>query len=408
MRGLCALASVMVTATVFAAGCGAGAEAAPAPRGDAPPRIEQAIAAADADSVAHGASLFVDLECARCHARRDVVPEPERDCAGCHRTIHEGTFSHEGVTEAMHADFRGHVRHLLDVPALDHVDGWLRRAWIAQFLLAPHDLRPALEDSMPALPLTDEEATALAAYLAPSPMREQALPADPATITRGRERASQLGCQRCHAFGDLWPAPLDAPPLAPDLVHARARLAPSALVAFLLDPSALRPDTTMPRLVEDEASAIELAAFLLGAPVSPPPPAPPLERLPLLERAVSFDEIEARVFRRSCWHCHADQERAYGDGGPGNTGGFGFEARDVDLSSYAHVMAGARDHDGAPASLFRDVGGEPLLVRVLLARHDERRGILDASVRGMPLGLPPLEPEQIQLVESWIAQGRPR
>jgi hypothetical protein len=29
-------------------------------------------------------------------------------------------------------------------------------------------------------------------------------------------------------------------------------------------------------------------------------------------------------------------------------------------------------------------------------------------VRGMPLGLPPLEPEQIQLVESWIAQGRPR
>jgi hypothetical protein len=29
-------------------------------------------------------------------------------------------------------------------------------------------------------------------------------------------------------------------------------------------------------------------------------------------------------------------------------------------------------------------------------------------VRGMPLGLPAVGPEEIQLVESWIAQGRPQ
>jgi hypothetical protein len=28
-------------------------------------------------------------------------------------------------------------------------------------------------------------------------------------------------------------------------------------------------------------------------------------------------------------------------------------------------------------------------------------------VLGMPLGLPALSPEEIQLVDSWIAQGRP-
>jgi hypothetical protein len=28
-------------------------------------------------------------------------------------------------------------------------------------------------------------------------------------------------------------------------------------------------------------------------------------------------------------------------------------------------------------------------------------------MRGMPLGYPSLTPEEIQLVESWVAQGRP-
>ena len=33
--------------------------------------------------------------------------------------------------------------------------------------------------------------------------------------------------------------------------------------------------------------------------------------------------------------------------------------------------------------------------------------LLDPSLRGMPLGLPSVTPEELQLVESWIAQGRP-
>ena len=52
--------------------------------------------------------------------------------------------------------------------------------------------------------------------------------------------------------------------------------------------------------------------------------------------------------------------------------------------------------------------GTPRLVRALLARRDEEAGHPDALVRGMPLGYPSLSPEEIQLVESWVAQGRPR
>jgi hypothetical protein len=47
-------------------------------------------------------------------------------------------------------------------------------------------------------------------------------------------------------------------------------------------------------------------------------------------------------------------------------------------------------------------------VRALLARHAEERGAATGEVRGMPLGYPALSLEDIQLVETWIAQGRPR
>jgi hypothetical protein len=48
--------------------------------------------------------------------------------------------------------------------------------------------------------------------------------------------------------------------------------------------------------------------------------------------------------------------------------------------------------------------GLPWLVSVLMARHAEVRGHQVEGVRGMPLGLPPMSLEDIQLVESWIAQ----
>ncbi len=49
-------------------------------------------------------------------------------------------------------------------------------------------------------------------------------------------------------------------------------------------------------------------------------------------------------------------------------------------------------------------------MRGRVGEDGERESIVEPGegVRGMPLGLPPMSMEQIQLVESWIAQGARR
>jgi len=359
--------------------------------------------------VARGRQVFESFECGRCHARADApAVEASHDCAGCHRAIHEGSYAREGVTAELAHRFQRNVRHLVEVPSLDHLDGWLSRDWLAAYLREPHDVRPGLEESMPRLAIDASQAADLATYLVPSEPASAGAPRETASATRGAEIARRSGCASCHAFGDRWPPPEGGRASAPDLLEARARLSRAAAERFLLEPRSVRPASTMPALVRDPGEAADVVAFLFEAPVTARASEALPQRLPLLERPVSFDEVAERVLRRSCWHCHADESLAYGDGGPGNTGGFGFAPREVDVSSYEHLMAGGVDADGRRVSLFREVDGEPLLLRVLIARHDEERGVVDPDVRGMPLGLPALSPEQIQLVESWIAQGRPR
>jgi hypothetical protein len=132
-------------------------------------------------------------------------------------------------------------------------------------------------------------------------------------------------------------------------------------------------------------------------------------RLPPLDRKVTYDEVSTKVFRRTCWHCHGEPDYAAGDGGPGNTGGFGFKPRGINFVDYGSVQAGRVDDQGERHSLFeKTADGTPRLLGALLARRDEEAGRPRADLRGMPLGYPSLSPEDVQLVESWIAQGRPR
>ena len=152
--------------------------------------------------------------------------------------------------------------------------------------------------------------------------------------------------------------------------------------------------------------AADIAAYVLGAALTPEP-RQIYARLPVLTRRVSFEEAKRQVFSRTCHHCHTDADSSGGDGGPGNTGGFGFEPRGVSLSSHASILAGYVDALGQRRLFEPLADGTPRLVAALLARHDETNGEPRAGVRGLPLGLPPLAPEDIQLVESWVAQGKP-
>jgi hypothetical protein len=158
-------------------------------------------------------------------------------------------------------------------------------------------------------------------------------------------------------------------------------------------------------LSSDEAG--DIASYILGAPLTPEL-RPSFAALPLLTRHVAFDEVNRRVFSGTCHHCHTDADSSGGDGGPGNTGGFGFAARGVSFSSHASILAGYVDARGERRSLFEPLAdGTPRLVAALLARHDELNQMPRTDVRGMPLALPPLSAEDIQLVASWVAQGKP-
>jgi len=162
-----------------------------------------------------------------------------------------------------------------------------------------------------------------------------------------------------------------------------------------------------------ESDARDIAAYLMTTKLDPePPPSAPLERLPLLDRPVGFDEVSNRIFKKSCIHCHADPDPKGGDPGPGNVGGLGFAPRGIRLTSYAGFELGYVGKGGARRSLVAkepslEKWGGSRLVAALVARHEETSGRPLDEVRGMPLGLPALSAEDIQLVESWVAQGAP-
>ncbi|HEX7668842.1 MAG TPA: cytochrome C oxidase Cbb3, partial [Polyangiaceae bacterium] len=277
--------------------------------------------------------------------------------------------------------------------------------------------------TMPRLDLSPEQARDLASYLT----RDEAKLDDPGTralpsgsLERGRALLEAKGCGGCHAFTGAPPLPTvptvatgtdaqkKAVQLAPDLRLVRERFRADALVDWLVAPSSLKADTLMPSHSLTGPEANDLATYLTRVELRPITKTPLPPRLPVLSRRVTYHEVENRVLSITCRHCHGNPDVAGGDGGPGNTGGFGFLPRGLDLSTYRSAAAGLMREDGQRHSLFEHgPDGMPLLVAALRARQSEEAGQPVAGVRGMPLGLPAISAVDLQLVETWVAQGRP-
>lgn len=363
-----------------------------------------------------GMRLLETYQCPRCHEGTGLpAVRQEKHCVSCHQSILKGTFP---IDSATLKTWQSHLHSLNAAPSFVGIGKRLRRDFVKDFLLRPYDVRSGLPAMMPRLGISETQAAAIAQALIPHEQLD--LPKGDAEA--GRKLVAMLGCAACHNMGGFpgmesaqKPAALRAAydaqtvlPLAPDLRFVRDRFQPGMLARFLLSPKDIKPDTPMPAFGLNPTQATDISTFLWTAPLSLVSKTPIPKRLPILERKVGFDEVNERVFRRTCWHCHSTPAYANGDGGPGNTGGFGFKGRGFSVTTYADIASGRLNDQGERESVFAKLpDGTPLLLNALLLRQKEVWGEIDPKHRGMPLGLPPLTPEQIQLVESWIAQGRP-
>jgi Cytochrome c len=391
---------------------------------DAQARIDVPPAPVAVASVEHGKELVLTYQCNRCHdGTGHEAAVQAKHCVHCHKDIMEDRFK---AAPASIAKWKPRVKELADAPSLEATGKRFTRRWVEDYLLQPSDVRPHLQQYMPRLAITPADARDIAAYLVPQieqPISEPAktLELAGADLGKGRQLIETKGCGSCHVFTGVVAVPSSTPPamspkdfdvghkLAPDLRFARERTTPAKLVAWLKDPALVKADTKMPKIPLSDAEVKDLAGYILTVELTPPPRPQKRERLPVLTRKVLFKEVDEKIFHRTCWHCHSEPDYSIGDGGPGNSGGFGFKPRGLNLSAYEGIAAGFVDDKNERQSVFaKDKDGVPRLVRALLARHDEEGGAATSEVRGMPLGYDPLSVEEIQLVDTWIAQGRPR
>ncbi len=360
--------------------------------------------------------------CASCHQIQGVRASASASCVGCHERVLAAPQS--GLGRAPH------VVHYLHAPDLRRITRRLRADYIERFVRDPHDVRPRLEETMPRLPVSEEDARLIVSFLRSS-AGEVSVPSSPApsraNVERGRRVFVDSGCPTCHELGNL-DFGVHIPPIAlmgmgrpayeaPNLRFARERLTPDVALAWILNPRSIDPETQMPHpeLSREDAIAARDFVFLVdpGSPVTPPAP-PRAEDLRRVSRQVRFADVR-RIFQRSCIHCHAHTS------GPGAASAFGFEPSSLDLSSIEGVRAGAALPDGTHRSVIDpDESGVPPLVARLLRRHAEAaRDVTSPGhdpimpiVRerptervGMPLGLPPLPVDDIRTIATWIAEG---
>ena len=180
---------------------------------------------------------------------------------------------------ALYAELRCGVCHDVPAsginipPALANTGDKFQTAWLEAYLKSPHrrhwmstGMRPVLR--MPNFLLSDEEAQALAAFLATkrdtTRTKKFSLRNNLAGVTEGKQIYQEYVCYGCHKIGD------EGGEVGPDLNGVGKRLQPEYLAAFLKNPQAFIPGTPMKisELWDEEIQA--LVAYLISLKESQP------------------------------------------------------------------------------------------------------------------------------------------
>ena len=63
----------------------------------------------------------------------------------------------------------------------------------------------------------------------------------------------------------------------------------------------VKPGALMPSMKLSLKEARDIARYIMTAELSPEPAPKLAQRLPLLDRRVSYEEVSEKVFRKTCW-----------------------------------------------------------------------------------------------------------
>lgn len=368
-----------------------------------------ALAACRAASASeHGAAALAALQCNDCHAIPGVAEPPRTEsCSGCHawiRTVQRSPAARQAAMSIFPnwLRYEQNVKTYFAVPDLGLAAARLDPEWVRSYLQDPYDTRPAMPETMVRLGADAQGIDALVAWFRDGQRSVAVTPApDLGNVAAGAALFTERGCAACHAFGGASPGP--GIPAAPDLQHARDRMTDDALVAWIMDPPAFG-STTMPNLGLTAGQATALRDYLVLA--DPRPHPSPLAvasssapRSPVAEPR--WADVESRVFGTICVHCHMDPAQNEGRVGPGNGGGFGWPATGLELQTYASVRA------NGPAILAALHRRELEAPRDYVQPGEAPTAVPRPVKPGMPLGLPPIAPNDIAMVELWYAKGAP-
>ncbi len=403
-------------------------------------------------AITAGYEVFRENQCTRCHEIDGQEGHGRAfDCVSCHvfmknlksdkRRYAQLTAKHGKEIIDRYID---KIQHELVIPNLTQIARRVRPDWIGEFLPAPYDLRPSFDESMIRNQLTKPEIDKLVRYFAavadmPDPLAADYRPAPlppeplPAWLEKGKALFIEKTCSTCHTFGNVdlghdaeyLLTMKETTQLAPNLRFARRKVRADKIVDWIVDPPALVPAATMPKLAitRDEAATIATYIFygdpeLITEPVDakallqPPPP---------LDHDVGWAEAKEETLGYVCVHCHMNDHEK--DTGPGNGGGFGYPGIGLAFRTYERSMWGAVDKDTKKRySVFEKRPGErlPRVIEVLLVRRvenlrdnvppfqDRKVPSFGGSPRlGMPLGLPALSDERIATLMKWIEDDCP-
>jgi mono/diheme cytochrome c family protein len=227
--------------------------------------------------------------CGKCHREEELPFEPqftdgrklftEAGCAGCHDV--------EGLRPA---DKIGPDLGRLGSKAFPH---WLRR-WLKN----PRDYLPRTR--MPNFLLTDQEVTAIEAFLRSVPgtssANETPVSRDEQVIAQGKKIFGEARCISCHAVEGRGGT------LAPELSRIAGKARPGWLLQYLRDPKKHAANSKMPRYRFSNQELNAVVAYMLAqfqdgewppAPVAQPPPP-------------AGDPAQGRILIRKygCYGCH--------------------------------------------------------------------------------------------------------